>query len=612
MRSRHGRILGIVIAAWLAAALPLGAQGQAQEQASKPKVLRYAFPIAESSFDPTQISDLYSRVVTAHIFEALYTHDHLARPLKVKPLIAQGMPEHSDDYKIWTVKLKPGIYFADDPVFKGQPREVVAQDFVYALKRFADPALKSAVWASVEQIKLVGLNALRQKALDKKQPFDIDAPVKGLRALDRYTVRFELEEPSPRFTINMLAASDLFGAVAREVVEFYGDQIGAHPVGTGPFMLKQWRRSSFIALERNPNYRERTYDAEPAADDAEGQALLARFKGRRLPMVDRVEVSIIEESQPLWLSFVNRSTDFIERVPEEFIDVAMPGGKLAPNLAKQGVQAFQALDSDIALSYFNMDDPVVGGYTADKVALRRAMSLAIDLEREIAIARHGQAVPAQSPIVPHTSGYDPAFKSENSDFSLPRAKALLDMYGYVDRDGDGWREQPDGSPLLIRYATQPVQRSRQLNELWKKGWDAIGVRVEFIPAKWPENLKAARAGKLMMWGVGSLADVPDGQTMLARLYGPQTGTYNFARFRNAEVDAIYERLLILPDGPERLALYDRIKRISVAFMPYKYHVHRLVNDLAQPWLIGFRRPPFVLNWWEFVDIDHEALEKASK
>jgi len=574
----------------------------AKGSAAAPKVLRYAFPNAETSFDPTQISDLYSRTVTPHIFEALYTYDHLARPIKVKPLTAAGMPEHSGDFRTWTVRVRPGIYFADDPAFKGQARELVARDFVYALKRFADPAKKAAGWASVEQVKYMGLNALRKTALDGKQPFDYDSEIEGLRALDRYTIHFKLEEPNPRFIFEM-AASDLYGAIAREVVEFYADRIGDHPVGTGPFVLKQWRRSSLIVLERNPGYRERTYDAEPGDDDAEGQALLARFKGRRLPLVDRVEVSIIEEAQPYWLSFLNRSTDFIERVPDEFIDVAMPGGKLAPHLAKKGVQGYRRVASDVAMSYFNMEDPVVGGTPPTKVALRRAMWLAIDLNREIGVARRSQAIPAQSPIVPNTTGYDPAFKSENSDFSLARAKALLDMVGYVDRDGDGWREQPDGSPLALSMATQPALRFRQLNELWKKGWDAIGVRVEFRPAKFPENLKAARAGKLQMWHVGSLADVPDGQSALARLYGPQAGNQNLARFRNAELDAIYERMLVMPDGAERLALFDRVKRIAVAWAPYKYHAHRIFNDLAQPWLIGYRRPLFWQNWWEFVDID---------
>ncbi len=283
-----------------------------------------------------------------------------------------------------------------------------------------------------------------------------------MRALDRHTVQFRLEAPRPRF-IETLAAMDLTGAVAREVVEFYGDKIGEHPVGTGPFRLGAWRRSSQIVLERNPGYRERLWHAEPAPDDAEGQAIVARLKGRRLPLVDRVEISIIEESQPRWLSFLNGQANFLERLPEDFVNVAMPGGRTAPNLLKQGIRGQRVLTTDVVMTYFNMEDELVGGYTPEKVALRRAISLSVDLDREIRVARRGMAIPAQSPLIPYTTGYDPKFKSENSEYNPARAKALLDLYGYVDRNGDGWRERPDGSPLVLQSATQPDQRSRQLN-----------------------------------------------------------------------------------------------------------------------------------------------------
>ena len=290
--------------------------------ADERKVLKLAFTKAETSLDPARIVDLYSRNLTAHIFEALYQYDHLARPSKIKPLTADGMPEASADFRVWTVKVKPGIYFADDPAFKGKPRELVAEDYVYALKRVVDPANKSPIVAGILDTKYVGLAAVREDAVKGNKPFDYDRPVEGLKAIDRYTIRYTLEEPRPRF-LEGLAGSDLSGAVAREVVEYYGDKIDAHPVGTGPFRLKSWRRSSELVLERSPYFRDMRYDAEPATDDAEGQALLARFKGRRLPMIDEVRVSIIEESQPMWLAFLNGQVDALAtnagRVPPEFL-----------------------------------------------------------------------------------------------------------------------------------------------------------------------------------------------------------------------------------------------------------------------------------------------------
>jgi ABC-type transport system substrate-binding protein len=566
------------------------------------RTLRYAFPIAETGFDPAQINDTYSRTVTCHIFEALYGYDHLARPPKMVPLTAAGEPEHSEDFRTWTFRVRPGIYFADDPAFKGQKRELVAQDFLYAMKRFADPAVKSPLTASLENMKLLGLWDVRKTALDNKTPFDYDRPVEGMRTLDRYTLQFKMAEPSPRFHENM-AVSDLWGAVAREVVEMYGDKIAEHPVGTGPFKLVQWRRSSLIVLERNPAYRQRVWEAQPEAGDAEGQAIAAKLRGKRLPLLDRVEISIIDETQPRWLSFLGGQHDFIDRLPPEFINVAMPGKKVAPNLAKQGIRGVVTLTSDIVLTYFNCEDPVVGGNEPHKVALRRAICLGVDIDREINIVRRGMAIPAQSPVMPWLSGYDPQFRSEASQFSPAKAKALLDLHGYVDRDGDGFRELPDGKPLLLEMATQASQVDRQHNELWKTNMDRLGIRIVFKTQKWPENLKAARSGKLQIWGVASSASGGDGQGMLTRYFGPQAGNQNLSRFKHARFDEIHEQMKAMPDGPERLKLFAEAKKIAIAFAPYKLHCHRYVADMMYPGMTGYRRPVYWNEWWMHVDVD---------
>jgi ABC-type transport system substrate-binding protein len=597
--------LGTLAALGLAAALA-GAQaadGAATAGAGK-KVLRVAFPIAETGFDPARIVDLYSRTITPHIFESLYEYDHLARPIKIKPLTAAGMPEVSDDFRTWTVRIRPGIYFQDDPAFKGRKRELTAADYVYVYKRPADPANKSPIVAGVLDYGFIGLQALRDDAIKNNKPFDYDKEIEGLRALDRYTLQIRLEKSRPHFLEN-LAGSDLFGAVAREVVEHYGDDIMAHPVGTGPFKLVQWRRSSFIALERNPGYRERRFDAEPAPDDAEGQAILAQLRGQRLPMVDRVEVSIIAESQPRWLAFLNGQLDYLA-LPGEFVEQAMPGGHLAPFLAKQGIHAYRNVNPDAAFIYFNMEDPVVGGYTPDKVALRRAISLAYDTERQIRVIRRGQAIVAQSIVVPHTTGYDPHFKSENADYDPARAMALLDLYGYVDRDGDGWRDLPDGRPLILENATQPDALSRQYDEFMKSNLEKVGLRVRFFTGQWPEQLKAARAGKLQMWSLGSSAAGLDGQGSLARLYGPQAGSQNLARFKNDEFDRLYQRMQLIPDGPEREALFLEAKKIAIAYMPYKITVHRISTTLTRAPVVGYRRPLFWQEWWHKVDMGPSA------
>jgi len=582
----------------------------AQEPA---KVLRYAFPIAETGFDPAQISDLYSRTVTAAIFEAPLTFDFLARPFRMKPLTVQALPEIGDDFRSFTFHVKPGIYFADDPAFKGQKRELVAQDYVYTIKRHYDPRWNSPNLYLLENAKLLGLSELRKQVLAAKQPFPYEREVEGIRALDRYTFQVRLAEASPRFHQTVMTDSGAFGVMAREVVELYGDKIMEHPVGTGPFRLAEWRRSSKIVLARNPGFREMLYDEEAPADDPRSQAIAAALKGKRIPMLDRVEIAIIEEVQPRWLSFLNAQSDMLERLPNEFATVAIPNNKLAPNLVKRGITMDRAPLVDITLaSLFNQDNPVVGGYTPDKVALRRAISLAYDSETEIRIARKNQAVPAQTAIAPLTFGYNPALKTSMSDHDPARARALLDMYGYVDKDGDGWRDRPDGSPLVLEYSTQPDQQSRQLCELWEKSMKAVGLRIVFKVAKWPENLKASRSGKLMMWGVAWSATTPDGDTFLALAYGPNKGGANHARFDLPAFNDLYIKQNKMPDGPEREKVMEDASKLMVAYVPYKLSSHRIATDLMQPWVVGYRRNPFVREFFKFMDIDLAVQRKESK
>jgi ABC-type transport system substrate-binding protein len=356
-------------------------------------------------------------------------------------------------------------------------------------------------------------------------------------------------------------------------------------------------------LERNPTYRDDVYQAQPAAGDAVGGAMAAQLRGRKLPFIDRVEVYIVEENQPRWLAFLNTEHDLVDELPYDFANLVIPNGQLAPNLQRRDVQMDRAPRASVDMALFNMEHPVVGGYTPEKVALRRAIGLAYSIDDEIRLVRKGQSIPSESPVSPMTTGYDPRFRSEMSEYSPARAKALLDAFGYVDREGDGWREQPDGSPLRLEMATQPDQLSRQLDEIWKRCMSAVGIRIDFRAAKWPENLKNSRAGKLMVWRVGWTAAQPDGDTFLALGYGPNKGQANHARFDLAEFNRIYARQRTLPDGPERDALFREAKRLFVAYMPYKFVGHRIETSVYHPWVIGFRRHPFMRDFWKYVDID---------
>ena len=564
------------------------------------KTLRVAFPSAEVSFDPTQTnSDANSATVIAHILEAPLAYDYLARPVRLQPQTAEALPEVSADGRTFTLRIRPGIFFADDPAFQGRRRELVAQDYVYALKRFFDPKYNSSDLYLFESLKLPGLDALRERALKTRQPFDYDTEVEGVRAPDRHTLRVRLGVADPRF-VWLLADNVMLGAVAREVVEFYGNDIGAHPVGTGPFRLKAWRRASRIELERSPGYRGDRYAGEPA-DEPVAQAIARELQGQPLPRVDRVLIDIVDEAQPRWLSFLEGRYDWLN-VPGDFRALAAPGGQLAPYLAKRGLQLQAQLQPAITMNFFYMAHPLVGGYTPEKVALRRAIALAYDSSAYIRHVWGGFGMPAQSTVPPFTLGFEPGYRSEMSEHSPARARALLDLYGYVDRDADGWREQPDGQPLVLRMSSTSNQLDRRSNELWRRAMDAVGLKMEFDVATWPELLKKSRAGTMMMWGYTWGATSPDGGFFLGIAYSPNASESNDPRFALPAFDRLFERQRALPDGPEREAVMRQAKNLLAAYMPYKVHMHSVVVDLVQPWARGYWRHPFMREIWRYIDV----------
>ncbi|MFO1327403.1 MAG: ABC transporter substrate-binding protein [Rubrivivax sp.] len=586
---------------FLMQALPAALPAAAAAAAAPRQVLRLALSTPETALDPVQTqSDQNSITVLHHVLEAPLMYDYLARPARLLPCTAEALPEVSADGRQFTVRIRRGIRFSDDPAFGGRVRELTAHDYVYAIKRFYDPRWNSSDLYLYESLALPGLSELRQEAVRTRKPFDYDREVEGVRALDRHTLRITLGHVDPRFTYLMADASYM-GAVAREVVERYGDDVGAHPVGTGPFRLRRWRRGSRIELERSPTWRGMRYEGTPA-DDPRAQAIAERLKGRTLPLVDEVVFDVIEEAQPRWLSFLEGTLAWLE-VPSAFRTLAAPGGTLAPYLARRGVQLQKQLRADMSMSFFFMEHPLVGGYTPGKVALRRAIGLAFDNQAFIQHVMGGFGVPAQSTVPPHTTGYDPDYRSEMGLRDVARAKALLDLHGYVDRDGDGWREQPDGQPLVLRMAGSSTQLDRRHHEIWKRSMDAVGLRMEFEISTWPELLKKSRAGTLMMWGYSWAASSPDGGFFLAIAYGPNASEANDPRFSLPAFDRLFERQRALPDGPEREALMRQAKNLLVAYMPFKVHVHTVRLDVSQPALRNYWRHPFLREHSRYVEFE---------
>ncbi|MGH8850667.1 MAG: ABC transporter substrate-binding protein [Casimicrobiaceae bacterium] len=582
-----------------AAVVVLAAVASAPARAADPaKVLRVAIPIAETGFDPQAAGDAYSNYFNRVIFDPLYKYDYLARPFRLVPNTAAALPDISADRKTWTIKVRPGIYFADDPVFQGRRRELVAADYAYAIKRTLDPAMRSNNLNAFEG-RFVGADAVIAKARQTGK-FDYDAPIDGLQAFDRYTLRLKLNFPDAELLSNLTIVGS--AAVAREVIEAYGAPNGwtmANPVGTGPYRLREWRRGQRVVLEANPGFRDEVY---PASDDPADRALTRTLAGRRIPMIDRIEVSVIEEANPRLLSFEQGLQDYLLVPPDLAANVLDADNKLKPRLAQKGVRLERDAQPAITGLAFNMDDPVVGGYDNARIALRRAIAMSYDAEEDARVIRHGQARRATQFIPPNVSGYDP--RSEKYiRRDVAAARALLAKFGYVDRDGDGVRETPGGQPLTLRFSSPPDTLARQQDELLQRNLAAIGLRVEFSKQKWPDQLKAARLGQLQIWQAANISTTPEGFGFLGLLYGENAGFANLTRFRLPEYDSLYVRARALPEGPERDRLMHRMTDLIGIYVPWAMTIYRYENALVQPWLLGYKYNPIQQHPWQYLDID---------
>ena len=537
------------------------------------KVLRMFLSTSETGLDPAVASDNATLSLLENLFDPLLRYDYLARPARLRGNTATAMPEVSKDGLRYTFRIRPGIHFTPDPAFKGVKRELTAQDYVYSLGRLSDPALRSP-WAYMFE------------------------GVAKLEALDRTTLRITLKQPDNNFLFYL--ATPATGVVAREVIEAYPGQAGNHPVGTGPFMIGEWKRSDRIVLLANP-YSTAVFHATPG-NDPHDQAIAAALQGQRLPRVDRVEVRIAEEFQGRMLGFLNAEYDYLEQIPESMTDMVVRDGVLKPELAARGIVLSRFPVLQTYYMWMNMKDPVVGGYGKERVALRRAIALSYNSAEDIALLKKGFAIKAESPLPPNVLGYDASYRSP-VPYDPALANALLDRHGYRVRDRDGFRRAPDGKPLTLTMHSEATVGGRLRDELWRKCLNAIGLRVVFKSDKKTEIIKASRLDTVQMFESNWIADFPDGDNFYQLLYGPNAGRANYARFDLPAYNVRYEQARALTDGPARSKLYFEMNQLLHAYNPWVPLTHVLSGDLRHPWLKNYKRHPVEFTTWRYLDVD---------
>lgn len=548
----------------------------------------YRIPVKAkfTSLDPHLTSDLYSSQAQQLVYESLYQFHFLKN--EIIPALADSMPKISKDGLKWTIALKKGVRFANDPCFKdnaGEGREVKATDVVYFFERVANKNFGSPVYSGMDTL-IKGIEDFRQGRA---------TAINGVKAVDDYTVEIELLRKSPRFIYNFTSTHGAL--IPKECVEFYGDKINNHAVGTGPFTITKYSPLKVEAV-RNPNFRKEVYPSD--GEQSHKEAGLLADAGKPIPFIDRVILEAVEEDQPRWLRFM--AGDFEQSgVPKDNLNSALPNGKLSEEMVKRGVKHFSAPLADVVVDLFNLDDPV-WGKSRD---LRRAFALARSIDEMIDVIYVGQAVKAHGLISPFEWGYDPGYKSSLQNENLDEAKKLLAKAGY-----------PEGKGLPpIDYPTLTGATYRQINELKARALSRVGIVLNQMPMSWPEFSARMKEGKFTVVSLGWTGDVPDAESSLPMFHSraiPPHGQ-NYSRYRNKEYDKLVEDIEVMEATDTR---YKKIRRAAqmleedVVIAPV---VHRVGNQFFQPWVknVMHTEELRVVQFIKYRRVEYGDSEKAS-
>jgi len=562
--------------------------GLAQE-----KVLR--LPIRSDgpkTLDPVRGSTQYEAQVCEQIYETLFQYSYLAETPRLEPLLLEEMPKQ--DGLVYRFKLKKGVRFHDDPCFPGgKGREVVAKDVFYSWKRMADDDNNPRSWWLYEET-IKGFDAYRA-AQNKAATFDYDAPVEGLRILNDHEFEVELNMPVYRFfyVLSMFQTA----VVPREAAEKYGETFSSHAVGTGPFLLRReedWQRTKGIVLHRNPNYRD---DRFPEG----GGDVRHEAAGKRIPFADRIDVTFFQEDQPMWLEWKAGNLDFVQ-VPAENFEEAYTKRKrtLRKEWEEQGVRSNPVPLLDFIWHCgFNMEDPVVGGYTEEKKALRQAISYAINLDQINDSFYNGINTVYDGMIPPGLDGYPPDGHSPagHRGPDLEKARALLAKAGY-----------PEGKGLPpLEYWTYTGANGPEQTEAVQRDLAAIGVQLKARLIDFSQLSEAVHEKRAQMFSYAWGSDYPDGENNLALFFGPNGSPgSNCFNYKNAAYDELYRQIRTMAPSPERTELYAKMRDMVLEDCPYVGSMARIRFYLNRPRLKHMRPSETYFNWVKYLDIEPDG------
>lgn len=546
-----------------------------------------------TGFDPIHVSDMYAGNETGKVYEGLFEFHPLKRPYELMPNLAEALPDVSTDGLTYTFKIKKGVLFHDSPVFSGgKGRELKADDVLFSLKRLADPKLQAKGWWLFDD-KIAGLNEWR----DKNAPLDstnYQEEIEGLKKIDHHTISIKLKKPYPQF-LYALAMPYSF-IVAKEAVDYYGKEFLNHPVGTGPFILPVFEQTNRLVYTKNPTFREKYYPSE--GEEGDDKLGLLADAGKKIPLVDKIIVDIIVESQPKWLSFQKAKADLLE-IPKDNFDTAVLGGKeISPELKSKGIRLFANAQLDVTFFAFNHDDPLF-----KNKKLRQAMSLAWNREEANKLFYNSAAVEAQSVIPPGLGGFRKEFKNPFIKFDLDLAKKLLAEAGYP-----GGKGLPD-----ITIQTRNETIARQMIEHFAKNLEKIGIKIKIGMNTWPELVNKVTKRQHQMYTMAWGADYPDAENFLGLLFCPnQSPGSNGSNYCHTDFDNLFKSAAILQDGADRNALYEKMNEFIAIENPWIFGFHRTKFYLSQAWLKNYKFMEFNHAQFQYLNVDLEVKKELSK
>jgi len=585
-RLRIGILMLIMVGLWYYSKVKNPPQDAAE------KILEIALTGQVKTTDPADANDDSSQEVVSEVYEGLLAYHYLKRPYVLTPNLAVAMPTVSDHGLTYTFKLKEGVQFHDNPCFpNGKGRELVAEDFVYSIKRLADPKLRGLSFFMVDG-KITGLNAWRQQHIDT-QATDYAVPVEGLQALDRYTLQIKLVQPWPQF-LQALANPHLF-VVPQEAVQHYGPEFMNHPVGTGPFVIEKFDgQANKIVFHRNPTFRDKRFPTEAA----EAYQHCLRDAGKKLPLVDKMVMHIMLESQPRQLKFQAGGLDHMV-IPSDNLD-AIPSKELTPSMREKDIQLQHAPSLNLQYIAFNH----LNALFQHNVKLRQAISMAYDREEFNQLLCSGMSTKASSILPPSVAGHRADYANPY-EYDLDKAKQFLAEAGYPDGKG---------LPTLTLDVGSSTQ-TRQLGEHFQKCMEKIGISVQVIPNLFPELMKKVRHTKsTMLYSMIWVGDYPDAQNFFQILYGPNKAPGpNGANFNDAAFNALYEKAAIMHDSPDRTVLYEQLNQMAAEKAPLIYLVYPVKYVLHHGWLQHYiLAPNFLRGKGQYLNIDLEKKAIRAK